>query len=212
VKVDQSIYSQNPHKDVNPDSARDAYYSRSLELATTLSARLRDLGITITTAESCTGGMLSAALTEIPGSSAWFQRGAITYSNTAKSALLGVPSALIEAHGAVSEACVIAMARGALAQDGANVAVSISGVAGPDGATADKPVGTVWIGWAWIVCSADTQSTPQSLADTAGAIDNCKITAERFQFKGQRRDVREQAVLQALRGTITRLPERIDER
>lgn len=212
MKVDQSMYSQTKRTDGNEEIPRNAYFSRSLELATELSVRLHDLGMTITTAESCTGGMLSAALTEVPGSSAWFQRGAITYSNAAKSALLGVPPALIESHGAVSEACVLAMAKGALAQDGANVAVSISGVAGPDGATPGKPVGTVWIGWAWVAQMVDTRSTSLSSSDPAGAIDDCRITAERFQFKGQRRDVREQAVLQALRGTITRFPEWTDER
>ncbi|MXO61723.1 CinA family protein [Qipengyuania oceanensis] len=101
------------------------------------------LGRKVTVAESCTGGLVTAALTEIPGSSAVLERGYVTYSNEAKMEMLGVSSEIIETFGAVSIACVWAMAKGALEKSGADVAVAISGVAGPGGGTALKPVGTV---------------------------------------------------------------------
>lgn len=99
-------------------------------------------------AESCTGGLIAAACTERSGSSAWFERGFVTYSNAAKTELLSVDAALIAQHGAVSEPVVRAMASGALAHSHAQVAVAVTGVAGPTGGSADKPVGTVWLGWA----------------------------------------------------------------
>lgn len=102
----------------------------------------------LATAESCTGGMIAAACTDLAGSSAWFERGFVTYSNAAKTELLGVDAALIAQHGAVSEAVVRAMAAGALAHSHAQVAVAVTGVAGPSGGSADKPVGTVWFGFA----------------------------------------------------------------
>lgn len=101
----------------------------------------------LATAESCTGGLIAAACTDLPGSSRWFERGFVTYSNAAKTELLGVAPELIAQHGAVSDAVVRAMAQGTLAHSGAQVAVAVTGVAGPDGGSADKPVGTVWIGW-----------------------------------------------------------------
>lgn len=100
------------------------------------------------TAESCTGGMIAAACTDLAGSSAWFERGLVTYSNAAKTELLGVDAALIAEHGAVSEPVARAMAAGALAHSQAQVAVAVTGVAGPGGGSADKPVGTVWFGFA----------------------------------------------------------------
>ncbi|MEO6152691.1 MAG: CinA family protein, partial [Croceibacterium sp.] len=101
------------------------------------------LGRTVVVAESCTGGLVAAALTEIPGSSAVLDRGYVTYSNEAKASDLGVSEDLIDAFGAVSIACVYAMARGALERSGADVAVAISGIAGPDGGSEHRPVGTV---------------------------------------------------------------------
>lgn len=101
----------------------------------------------LATAESCTGGMIAAACTDLAGSSQWFERGFVTYSNAAKTELLGVPAALIEARGAVSEPVARAMAEGAVAHSPAQVAVAVTGVAGPTGGSADKPVGTVWFGW-----------------------------------------------------------------
>ena len=102
----------------------------------------------IGTAESCTGGLIAAACTDLAGSSQWFERGVVSYSNEAKAELLGVPPALIEAHGAVSEPVARAMAAGAVAHSRAQVAVAVTGVAGPTGGSPAKPVGTVWFGWA----------------------------------------------------------------
>jgi nicotinamide-nucleotide amidase len=100
------------------------------------------------TAESCTGGLIAGACTDLSGSSAWFERGFVTYSNEAKHELLGVDMAVIERHGAVSEEVARAMAVGALAHSRAQLAVAVTGVAGPTGGTAAKPVGLVWFGWA----------------------------------------------------------------
>ena len=102
----------------------------------------------LATAESCTGGMIAAACTDLAGSSAWFERGFVTYSNAAKTELLGVPTDLIAQHGAVSDAVVRAMVQGAIAHSHAQVAVAVTGVAGPTGGSAAKPVGTVWFGFA----------------------------------------------------------------
>jgi len=100
------------------------------------------------TAESCTGGMISAACTDLSGSSNWFERGFVTYSNAAKTELLGVDAAMIQKHGAVSEEVARAMATGALSRSPAQVSVAVTGVAGPTGGSAAKPVGTVWFGFA----------------------------------------------------------------
>ncbi|MBT3067315.1 CinA family protein [Rhodoferax sp. U11-2br] len=102
----------------------------------------------LATAESCTGGLIAAACTDLAGSSLWFERGFVSYSNAAKTELLGVPAKLIAQHGAVSEPVARAMATGALAHSHAQVAVAVTGVAGPGGGSVDKPVGTVWFGWA----------------------------------------------------------------
>ena len=112
----------------------------------------------LATAESCTGGMIAATCTDLAGSSAWFERGYVTYSNRAKTELLGVDAQLIKRHGAVSEAVVRAMASGALAQSGAHITVAVTGVAGPSGGSLDKPVGTVWLAWATgdnVICSRE---------------------------------------------------------
>ena len=134
----------------------------------------------LTTAESCTGGMIAAACTDLPGSSAWFERGFVSYSNASKTELLGVDAALIQHCGAVSEEVVHAMVQGALQQSHAQVAVAVTGVAGPDGGTAAKPVGTVWFGWA----------TP------AG------VTTEVQHFTGDRSAVRAATVAHALQGVV----------
>ena len=102
----------------------------------------------LATAESCTGGMISSACTDLAGSSQWFDRGFVTYSNEAKHEMLGVPKELIDAHGAVSEPVARAMAMGAIEHSLADVAVAVTGIAGPTGGSADKPVGTVWFGFA----------------------------------------------------------------
>lgn len=116
----------------------------ALDDAAALLAELREAGLTLATAESCTGGLIAAALTAIPRSSATLLCGFVTYSNESKTALLGVPAAMIAAHGAVSEPVARAMAEGALARSQAALAVSITGIAGPGGATPGKPVGLVW--------------------------------------------------------------------
>ena len=109
---------------------------------------LQKNGWLMATAESCTGGMIAAACTDLAGSSNWFERGFVSYSNEAKTELLGVDAGLIARHGAVSEAVARAMVQGALARSRAQVAVAVTGVAGPGGGSAAKPVGTVWFGWA----------------------------------------------------------------
>ena len=124
---------------------RDAALAR---LAARVARRLRAGGARIVTAESCTGGFLAKCLTDLSGSSDYFDRGWVTYSNAAKQKLLGVSPSLLERHGSVSEPVALAMARGALKSAGATVAVSVTGIAGPTGATPGKPVGTVWIAWA----------------------------------------------------------------
>jgi nicotinamide-nucleotide amidase len=119
----------------------------------TLSARvgthLRERKLRIVTAESCTGGWIGKVLTDIPGSSAWYLGGAVVYGNALKESLLGVQAATLVEHGAVSEATAREMAEGALQKLGGQVAVAVTGIAGPDGGTPDKPVGTVWFAWAW---------------------------------------------------------------
>ena len=114
-----------------------------LQLAQALTKR----GWMLATAESCTGGLIAAACTDLPGSSTWFDRGFVTYSNAAKTEMLGVPESLIAEHGAVSEEVVRAMAESSVLRSNASVSVAVSGVAGPGGGSADKPVGTVWIAW-----------------------------------------------------------------
>jgi nicotinamide-nucleotide amidase len=135
------------------------------------------------TAESCTGGLIAGACTELSGSSDWFERGFVTYSNAAKSELLGVPAALIEAHGAVSEPVARAMAAGAVVNAHAHWSIAVTGVAGPTGGSAEKPVGTVWFGWA----------TPQG------------VFTEHARFDGDRRAVRLATVAHALGGLLERI-------
>ena len=118
------------------------------DLTKTLAQILLSRNWTVSLAESCTGGLVCATLTELAGSSEWFERGYITYSNEAKTECLDVPAQLIETHGAVSEQVAKAMAEGARINSGGNVAISITGVAGPSGGSAEKPVGTVCFGWA----------------------------------------------------------------
>ena len=150
-------------------------------LAVQLGLALKERGWLACTAESCTGGGVAYAITEISGSSAWFDRGFVTYTNQAKQQMLGVPSELILAHGAVSAEVVAAMAAGALAHSSAQLSVGISGIAGPLGGTPEKPVGTVWMGWA-----------------RSGGEE--PIRTRCFQFAGDRHQVREQAIVMALQG------------
>ncbi|WP_336983595.1 MULTISPECIES: nicotinamide-nucleotide amidase [unclassified Cedecea] len=122
--------------------------SALFELSQRVGNGLGQLGATVTTAESCTGGWIAKVITDVAGSSAWFERGFVTYSNEAKHQLIGVNETTLEAYGAVSKGVVLEMAQGALAAAKADYAVSVSGIAGPDGGTPEKPVGTVWFGFA----------------------------------------------------------------
>ncbi|MEQ1556065.1 MAG: nicotinamide-nucleotide amidohydrolase family protein, partial [Gallionella sp.] len=116
-------------------------------LAAQVGSALKAHGLMLVTAESCTGGGVAQAVTDIAGSSAWFERGFVTYSNLSKQQMLGVAEATLIAHGAVSEAVVREMVSGALTHSEAQVALAVSGIAGPDGGSLDKPVGTVWFSW-----------------------------------------------------------------
>lgn len=160
-------------------AAPDDIAVRVRTLATLLTRRHQKLA----TAESCTGGLIAGALTALAGSSVWFDRGWVTYSNNAKSDELGVDPALIGSHGAVSEAVAAAMAEGARRIAKTDFALSVTGIAGPDGGTAEKPVGTVCFGWA---TSTRTQTDIQ-------------------QFAGDRQQIREQSVAHALSGLIALL-------
>ncbi len=155
--------------------------SELTELAQQVGLRLKESGLKLATAESCTGGWIAEAITAIAGSSEWFDRGFITYSNEAKRDMLGVCEATIAAHGAVSEEVVREMVAGALYNSNAEVAVSVSGIAGPGGATELKPVGTVWMAW---------------------QLEGGNIVTKHSLFTGDRTRVREQAVRLALHGLI----------
>ena len=152
----------------------------------------------LATAESCTGGMVAAACTDLAGSSAWFERGFVTYSNAAKSDLLGVDAALIARHGAVSEEVARAMAEGALARAPVQVAVAITGVAGPAGGTAQKPVGTVWFAWA---IAATAHPHAQTDSDTQSRVLT-QIHTQHHIFTGDRAAVRAAAALTACNGLL----------
>ena len=153
-------------------------------LVAALAARLRALGWTMATAESCTGGLIAAACTDLAGSSDWFERGFVTYSNAAKHELLGVDAALIATHGAVSEPVARAMADGARRHAPVQCALAVTGVAGPGGGSTTKPVGTVWFGWA--------------LPD--------RVWTEGRRFDGDRAAVRAQTRDHALAGLLAALP------
>ena len=122
--------------------------SATSEICEQLARLLPQRGWMMASAESCTGGLIAAACTDLAGSSVWFERGFVTYSNAAKTDMLGVDAPLITQHGAVSEAVARAMTLGAVRHSQAQVAVAVTGIAGPSGGSADKPVGTVWFGWA----------------------------------------------------------------
>jgi nicotinamide-nucleotide amidase len=151
-----------------------------IDLATKVGRALEGNQLMLVTAESCTGGGVSQAITEIAGSTGWFDCGFVTYSNASKTEMLEVPAALMAQFGSVSEEVAAAMAEGALANSNADVAVSTTGIAGPTGAVPGKPVGTVCFGWA----NSDTVHT------------------ERLVFSGDRRAVREQTVIHALQGLL----------
>jgi nicotinamide-nucleotide amidase len=157
-----------------------------------LASALTGTGQKLSVAESCTGGGIAQALTSIPGSSVWFEYGFVTYGNNAKADLLGVPEGQLVAFGAVSKEVAEAMALGALHRSGANIAVAVTGIAGPDGGTTEKPVGTVWFAWA--------------TREQGGNSRDGHVVASRKIFIGERYAVREQAVLFALEGALKLLP------
>jgi len=151
------------------------------ELAVQVGAALRARGRTLAVAESCTGGWIAKIVTDVPGSSGWFDRGFVTYSNAAKTELLGVREATLAEQGAVSAEVVAEMAAGALERSRADLVLAVSGVAGPDGGSPDKPVGTVYLTW---------------------ALRDGPTRAECRHFEGNRDDVRLKTVATALQGVL----------
>ncbi|MBB3257791.1 nicotinamide-nucleotide amidase [Paraburkholderia bannensis] len=155
------------------------------QLAIRAGNKLRDARLMLATAESCTGGMVATAVTDVSGSSGWFERGFVTYSNQAKTEMIGVPAELIEKHGAVSEPVARAMAEGALRNSRAQVSLAITGIAGPGGGTPEKPVGMVSFGWS----------------------NRLHTSVETLVFKGDREQIRVQAAAHALRGLLALIDE-----
>ncbi len=164
---------------MNPDREHEAQ-----RLATLAQDTLRTRGLMCTAAESCTGGWIAQVLTSISGSSEWFERGFVVYSNAAKVELLGVAQDVLDTHGAVSEPTARAMALGAVAHSAAQVAMAVTGLAGPTGGTVDKPVGTVCFGW---------------------ALDAERVDTETRRFDGDRAAIRWAAVRHAVEGLCQRL-------
>lgn len=160
---------------------------RITHLATALIQSLSANGKWVASAESCTGGWIAKALTDVPGSSACLGYGIVSYSNAAKEALLGVSARTLAEHGAVSDACVREMAEGVVAVSGADLGVAVSGIAGPDGGTDAKPVGTVWFGW--------------SRRTGSGMVTDMDCR----RFDGDRETVRIESVLHALAGLLERV-------
>lgn len=160
-----------------------------IKLATQVGAALKAQGMMLATAESCTGGGVACAVTEIAGSSAWFDRGFVTYTNQAKIEMLGVSSDTLARFGAVSEASVREMVEGALRHSDAHISLAVSGIAGPGGGSAEKPVGTVWFAW--------------------GVRDGVCI-ARLHQLAGDRAGIRTQAVRIALQGVLELLDSRTE--
>lgn len=150
----------------------------SQEAVAALGDALRRSGWRMATAESCTGGLVASTLTDVAGSSDWFEGGVVAYDNRVKMRLLGVPEEVLARDGAVSRACVEAMVRGVCALMGVQVGVAVSGIAGPSGGTPGKPVGTVWVAW---------------------MVDD-RVRSGVFLFRGSRREVKEQSVRAALLG------------
>ena len=158
-------------------------------LAAQVGAALKSHGLKLATAESCTGGGVAQAVTSVAGSSAWFERGFVTYSNISKRQMLGVEEATLAQYGAVSEATVREMVAGALQHSEAQVSLAVSGIAGPEGGTPDKPVGTVWFAW---------------------GVKNGMTFARVHHLNGDRADVRAQSVRIALQGVLGLLERRTE--
>lgn len=168
-----------------PELQKEIHTSELESLLKELSKLLIKKNLMLVTAESCTGGLIAAACTDIPGSSQWFDRAYITYTNQAKHDMVDVPMELIEQHGAVSQQVVEAMADGAHKKAGGKnrVTISVSGIAGPDGGTPEKPVGTVWIGYA----------------------DDKRVESKLLQLNGSRADIRQETVKQSVGWVLTHL-------
>jgi len=164
-----------------------ADYESLEKLSEAVVAVLTKAGKAVSTAESCTGGWVAKSITDIPGSSAVFQYGIVSYSNGAKESILGVKNRTLEEHGAVSKPVVEEMAKGVLRLSGADIAIAVSGVAGPDGGTEEKPVGTVWFAWA--------------VRDGAKE----RVETHCASFDGDRDLVRELTVAHALQGVVERI-------
>ncbi len=162
-------------------SLQEPAHQHLYELAAQVGVALRTRNLTLAIAESCTGGWIAKIATDVPGSSGWFDRGFVTYSNTAKTDLLGVRESTITGQGAVSPEVVAEMAAGALQRSPADAVIAVSGIAGPDGGTPDKPVGTVYLAW---------------------ALRDGPLHTERQNFSGNRDEVRLQAVAAALQGLL----------
>lgn len=156
-------------------------FDPTYELAQSVGAAAIKSGLRIAAAESCTGGGLAHAITAVPGSSRWFDRGFVTYSNAAKQEMLGVGDVTLARFGAVSEQTAREMAEGALRHSPADISIAITGIAGPDGGTAEKPVGTVCVAWVW---------------------RNRTLLSTRVVFDGDRQAIRRQAVMLALKGVL----------
>ena len=162
-----------------------SYKSEIAKLAQQLGEVLLHRGASVTLAESCTGGGIAKAITSVPGSSKWFEYGFVTYANEAKHSLLGVDNKVLQQQGAVSQQVVEKMAQGAIQASGADYAIAVSGIAGPDGGTTDKPVGTVWMCW----------------------VGPDKNLSQRFQFTGDRLAIREQAIKISLQELLQHIDE-----
>lgn len=162
-----------------PNATTEKIYYLSKSLGETLKLK----SLKLATAESCTGGWIAQVITDVPGSSAWFDRGFVTYSNEAKVDMLDVKTTTLDTYGAVSKDTALEMAKGALSNSIADISVSATGIAGPEGGSIEKPIGTVWIGYA------------------------CKdeLTADCYHFEGDRSLIREKTVIQALK-TLIELP------
>ncbi len=172
-------------------SSSDVQGDTLLALSEKLASSLLSKGWCLATAESCTGGMIASSCTDIAGSSLWFERGFVSYSNASKHELLGVDWALIERYGAVSEEVARAMVLGALRHSRAQVAVAVTGVAGPAGGSLEKPVGCVWFAW----------GVPSPSGPSLGG-ESAWVKSERFDFSGDRKSVRLATTAQALKTLI----------
>jgi nicotinamide-nucleotide amidase len=171
----------------NQSSTNNSSQASIAQLVAAVADTLMQHGWMLTTAESCTGGLIAGHCTDLAGSSQWFERGFVTYSNEAKHDMLGVDNAILTEHGAVSEPTAQAMALGALRHSRAQVSIAVTGVAGPTGGSKDKPVGTVWFAW----------GVPSDTGPTLGA-ETAWVKTERMQFTGDRAAVRQATIAHAL--------------